>query len=243
MRGISLPAEKIPQKVEEKLVSRVIRKYRARVFQGYLALALVGFATLAIAARFIPYFSIDLAITRAIQQFNPPWFDFLMRTITDLGISPQFVILITFLVIFLLVAKLRWEGVSAIFSILGITIFGSAVKLIVHRARPTTDLVHVISQLKDFSFPSGHVMSYMAFFGFLWFLSYDLLGHSPARTILLIIFGALVILVGPSRIYSGEHWASDVLGAYFLGSLWLTITIYFYRWGKGKFKNGKAIPE
>lgn len=225
------------ESVEERLVSRVIRKYRVRVFQGYLALALAGFISLAVAARFIPYFSIDLAITRAIQQFNPPWFDLLMRTITNLGFSPQFTILITLLIIFLLIARLKWEGIAATFAILGIEFFGSAAKLIVHRARPAADLVHVISQINSFSFPSGHVMSYMAFFGFLWFLSYDLLKHSPLRTLLLIIFGALILLVGPSRIYSGEHWASDVLGAYFLGSLWLAATIYFYRWGKRKFKN------
>lgn len=221
-----------PSPIEDKLVSRVTSKYRAKVFQGYVVLAIIGFVILAIAARFIPYFPLDLTITRSIQLFNPGWFDWLMRVITDLGASPQFLILITLLIISLLVAKLKWEGTFATFAILGITIFGSMAKLIVHRARPAADLVHVINQLKDYSFPSGHVMSYTAFFGFLWFLSYDLLGHSPIRTILLIIFGALVVLVGPSRIYSGEHWTSDVVGAYFLGSIWLAITIYFYRYAK-----------
>ena len=147
-------------------------KYRAKVFQGYIILALVGFSALAVAARFIPYFPLDLTITRTIQQFNPGWFDWLMRIITDLGASPQFTIITTLLIISLLVAKLKWEGTFATFSILGITIFGSIAKLIVHRARPAADLVHVINQLKDYSFPSGHVMSYTAFFGFLWFLSY-----------------------------------------------------------------------
>lgn len=229
------------ENVEEKLVSRVTRKYRARVFQGYMVLALAGFTALAIAARFVPYFPIDLTITRTIQQFNPLWFDWLMRVITDLGAQPQFSILAALLIIFLLVSRLKWEGISAIFAIVGISIFGSAIKLIVHRARPTTDLVQVFNQLKDFSFPSGHVMSYTAFFGFLWFLSYVLLGHSRLRLVLLITFAMLIILVGPSRIYTGEHWASDVLGAYFFGSLWLAVTIYFYRWRKKIIKNEKII--
>ncbi len=207
-------------------------RYRAKVFQGYIILALVGFSALAVAARFIPYFPLDLTITRAIQQFNPGWFDWLIRVIIMLGAPPKSTIITTLLIISLLVAKLKWEGTFSTFAILGITIFGSIAKLIVHRARPAADLVHVINQLKDYSFPSGHVMSYTAFFGFLWFLSYDLLGHSPIRTILLIIFGALVVLGGPSRIYSGEYWASDVVGAYFLGSIWLAVKIYFYRYAK-----------
>jgi hypothetical protein len=46
---------------------------------------------------------------------------------------------------------------------------------------------------------------------------------------------ALIILIGISRIYLGQHWASDVLGAYLLGSLTLVAIIQLYRWGKTRF--------
>jgi undecaprenyl-diphosphatase len=52
---------------------------------------------------------------------------------------------------------------------------------------------------------------------------------------LLVFFGGLVILIGISRIYVGEHWASDVLGAYLLATLTLVAVIWFYRWGKTRF--------
>ena len=42
-------------------------------------------------------------------------------------------------------------------------------------------------------------------------------------------------LMGVSRIYQGQHWFSDVMGAYLLGSVWLALTIKFYRWGKPRF--------
>jgi len=76
---------------------------------------------------------------------------------------------------------------------------------------------------------------YTAFFGFLMFLGYTLLKPSFARTVMLVILGSLVGLVGLSRIYLGDHWASDVVGAYLLGSLWLALSIAIYRWGKTRF--------
>src|SRR5262249_47924490 len=54
----------------------------------------------------------------------------------------------------------------------------------------------------------------------------------------------LIIVMGLSRIYLGHHWFSDVRGASLLGSLWLALTIKFYRWGKELFfRRQPAAPE
>jgi undecaprenyl-diphosphatase len=67
------------------------------------------------------------------------------------------------------------------------------------------------------------------------FLGFALLKPSLGRAVMLVILGSLVGLVGLSRIYLGDHWASDVTGAYLLGSLWLTVSVSLYRWGQTRF--------
>jgi membrane-associated phospholipid phosphatase len=158
-----------------------------------------------------------------------------MRVVSWAGYMPQAVVVVLALSLPLYAASLRWESVIAVWAALGETLLNLLVKLFVHRPRPTADLVHVVKMLASFSFPSGHVMFYSGFFGFLWFLAYTHLKPSPLRSLLLVGFGLLVASVGLSRIYLGEHWASDVVGGYLLGGLGLFLIVRLYQWGNGRF--------
>jgi undecaprenyl-diphosphatase len=129
---------------------------------------------------------------------------------------------------------LRWEAVVTLVAASSVAI-AALVKLFVDRPRPSIDLVEVFRELTTSGFPSGHVLSTTSLCGFFAFLSYTLLKPSPGRTALLVFFILLVALMGPSRIYQGQHWFSDVMGAYLLASLWLALTIIIYRWGKPRF--------
>ena len=72
---------------------------------------------------------------------------------------------------------------------------------------------------------------------------YTLLKSSWWRVLLLILLAGMVALIGVSRIYSGQHWASDVLAAYVLGSVWLGLSIWFYRWGKPRFFVNQPVAK
>jgi undecaprenyl-diphosphatase len=48
--------------------------------------------------------------------------------------------------------------------------------------------------------------------------------------ITIVVCGMLIVLIGPSRIFLGAHWASDVLGGYIIGMIWLFILILAYKW-------------
>jgi membrane-associated phospholipid phosphatase len=166
-----------------------------------------------------------------------------MDALTWIGFPPQAWIISVVIILFLYISRLKWETVIAAFSLIGITVLGLSIKVLVERPRPSADLVNVVTQLSDYSFPSGHVLYFTTFFGFLLFLVYTLFKHSWWRTLLLIILGGMVALIGMSRIYEGQHWASDVLAAYLLGSVWLSLSIFVYRWGKPRFFVTQSVAQ
>ena len=233
------PVEKIKNSthkaVQAESVSAPVRRYRAILFQVSLLVIAGGFAVLTFLVKTTPSFAIDLTITRAIQQINIQPFASLMNVVSWPGFFPQSMMIAAVIILVIYAFGLHWEAMMALIASVFSTAINILVKDLVQRSRPLSSLVNVVSILKSYSFPSGHVMFYLGFFGFIVFLSYTLLKPSVKRTLLLVLFGGLIVLVGISRIYLGEHWASDVLGAYLLGSLTLIATISFYRWGKTRF--------
>jgi undecaprenyl-diphosphatase len=217
------------------VVSKPWRRYRADVFTGYLVIAVVAFIILAVLAKTVAYFTFDVTITRAVQEFNVGWFSALMYALSWIGFTPQADVISLLIILFLYASGLKWESVVSAVSLILSTALGLGIKVLIDRPRPSPNVVNVITQLKDYSFPSGHVLFFTAFFGFMIFLAYTLLKPSWWRTLLLVILGAMVALIGLSRVYEGQHWASDVVAAYLLGSLWLTLSIVIYRWGKPRF--------
>jgi undecaprenyl-diphosphatase len=195
----------------------------------------VAFAILTFLVKTTPFFAIDLQITRGLQSIHMPLFGWLMSSVSWAGFAPQSMIITVLIVLVLYGFGLYWEAVMALMAAVFTSTVNVLVKDLIQRPRPSAPLVDVIEVLTSYSFPSGHVMFYTGFFGFIWFLAFTLLKPSLTRNLLLIFFGSLVLLVGASRIYRGEHWASDVLGAYLLASLTLVIIIQIYRWGKTRF--------
>ena len=224
------------------MVATLWRRYRADVFQGCDVGAVVVFFILAVLVKTVADFTFDVTITRAVQTFGAGWFGALMVALSWIGFPPQAYVITLLILLSLYASGLKWETVVAFGSVIRSSALGLGIKVLIDRPRPSTDLVNVIIQLKDDSFPSGHVLFFTVFFGFVLFLAYTLFKHSWWRTLLLVGLGAMVALIGLSRIYLGQHWASDVVAAYLLGSVWLTLTILCYRWGKLRFFVGQRIP-
>jgi undecaprenyl-diphosphatase len=231
-------------KVRAAVATERARRYRTWLFQGYIIAVLIAFSILALTANLVAYLQVDLTVTRELQSDLPHWVRWVMIAISWPGYVVQSISIVLLTVVILSVLGLRWEAVSALFAALNSGIINYLVKVVVRRPRPTSDLVDVFSQLNSYSFPSGHVMFYVGFFGFLLFLTFILFKRTIKRRIGIILLALLILGVGISRMYLGEHWASDVIGGYLLGSLCLILSIQFYRWGKDRFSHDQAVaPE
>ncbi|MCY7420112.1 MAG: phosphatase PAP2 family protein, partial [Chloroflexi bacterium] len=99
------------------------------------------------------------------------------------------------------------------------------------RPRPVagTDLRVVAAELGGTSFPSGHVLSYVGTYGWLSVVVSMVVRPIWPRRLMVALLAGLVALVGPSRIYQGHHWATDVAASYLLGFSYLAGLVALYR--------------
>lgn len=233
------PVEKVKGAAEQaakaEVTSRPKRELRTYLFEIGLFAVIGAFTTLTILVKTTPSFPIDLQITRMLQSLSSPFFAWLMSLISWPGFSPQTFLIAALIVLGWYLFGFHWEAVASFVAAVFVPLVNVIVKDYIRRPRPGVDVVNVFRILDSYSFPSGHVMFYVGFFGFMWFLVYTLYKRSWRRTAILIVLGVFIALVGASRVYLGQHWPSDVLGAYLLGSLTLAVILWFYRWGKKRF--------
>jgi undecaprenyl-diphosphatase len=130
---------------------------------------------------------------------------------------------------------LRLEAITVVIVSATSALLDTLLKFIVARPRPSASMVEIIQAASGKSFPSGHVMSYVALWGLLFSFSIILFrGNYWWRTTLLVVSALFVVLVGPSRVYLGDHWASDVLGTYLLSGLLVGVALWIYLYLKGR---------
>lgn len=202
------------------------RRHRLAFIGALLVLTLVSFLTLL--ARLYTVLPIDVWVTQELQEHQWAAVARVMYAVSIFGYSPWSTLTVavgTGLVGLLL----GWRnGAYLLLITVGQGLANAAIKGIIGRPRPIDTLVEVFVPEHGFSFPSGHVMFYTVFFGFLLFLMLTRMAHSWLSWLLRAPLAALVVLVGPSRIILGSHWLSDVLAAYLLGILLLVLAIEVY---------------
>ena len=213
----------------ETIVSKPRAAKRATWAVRVFVAALCIYAVLALLANRYAYFAWDLVLARRIQSIELPGFAALMSGVSVLGNGWIAWPLVAVAGLVMLSARLRTEAVTCLAGAFLGWIVNQFLKFIVARPRPAPDLVHVPGVYQFQSFPSGHVIFFVEFFGLLFFLSYVLLERGLLRRVALGVLGLLIGLVGVSRIYLGAHWPSDVAGAYLAGGIWLMLCIEAYR--------------
>lgn len=94
--------------------------------------------------------------------------------------------------------------------------------------RPTPDVMRVTDPSSGFGFPSGHTMAAVVFCGIVLYLAWHLIENRPLRLLVQSLSVFAILGMGFSRIYSGAHWPSDVLGAYLWGAFYTVLLILVF---------------
>ncbi|MGC2697662.1 MAG: phosphatase PAP2 family protein [Candidatus Angelobacter sp.] len=163
----------------------------------------------------------DAAIRSWVHQFASSGMTRAMNAISLLGYN---VLIVELVIAFVVFARLRWRRAAVWLAVamVGALLLDLALKYAYHRPRPTAFFG---SAPHSYSFPSGHALCSLCFYGVLAGLLSARIKSRPWRILLWTIAVLLIIAIGLSRIYLGVHYPSDVLAGYLAATVWVGTVI------------------
>ena len=179
---------------------------------GFLALAEDVFNKELMKGDVIGY---KLISTYLISDFATP----IAKFITNFGGA---IFLISIAIILFVAIKNKKTGATVVTNLVIITIINQLLKRILQRPRP--EEFRIINET-GYSFPSGHSMVSMAFYGYLIYLIYKNVKNKYLKWTLIVLLSVLICAIGISRIYLGVHYTSDVLAGFLISISYLVIYI------------------
>ena len=132
------------------------------------------------------------------------------------------IILILLSLVILLICKDKKMGLIIMINLLVSILLNIIFKGIIQRDRPLEDFLIIES---GYSFPSGHSMVSMAYYGLIIYFIYKKIKDKRVRNVLMFLIGLLILAIGFSRIYLGVHFASDVIGGFLISIIYLVCAI------------------
>ena len=141
----------------------------------------------------------------------------IMKVITNLSSA---YVLIAIAIGTLLFIKNKKIGLCVTGNLVISTLRNQLLKYIIQRPRP--EGYRLIAE-SGYSFPSGHSMVSMAFYGLIIYLIWKMVKNKRIKYVACGILGFLIPMIGFSRIYLGVHYASDVIGGFAISIVYLLL--------------------
>ncbi len=124
---------------------------------------------------------------------------------------------------FLFIKKHRWYSIKVPAIALSSLALMFGLKNLFGRDRP---LIPLLEEARGLSFPSGHALMSVTFYGLLIYIVFKGYKNRPLKWTFIILLLLLILVIGFSRIYLRVHYASDVLAGFSVGLLWLVICVW-----------------
>lgn len=191
--------------------SRLPLSLRPRLVAGKLTLVTV----LALAVTEVSFLSrLDSSLGAAARGQRTDSFTAAVWAITDLA-GTDAIVLVTAVLAAVLAALQHWRGaVALVLSVLTTQAVVTVLKVLVSRPRPRG----AMGDPSGFSFPSAHSASAVALYATIALIAATIWNRVP-RIAAFVATGAMVVLVGLSRVYLGVHYPTDVLAGWLTGGI------------------------
>ena len=157
----------------------------------------------------------QLAYWAIVENLRADWLTPIMEAFSALA-TPM--VLVGMLLVIAAFAPGRRPGWFCTVNLALAALLNVVLKAIVQRPRPEGFRLAVET---GFSFPSGHSMAAMAFFGLIVWMVWRYERDRGQRLLLTGAFSFIIVMIGVSRVYLGVHYASDVIGGFCASLIWL----------------------
>lgn len=172
--------------------------------------------------------SFDVSISRAVQGSDIPGLAGMANFVTVAG-GTIAIFAVGAAVLLWLVRAGHYAATVPVLAALALRIGNTVIKTTVDSPRPTSDFVRTLENPSGNGFPSAHVMGVVLLYGVIAILANELIASRVVRLSVQIASVAMILIVGPGRIYTGAHWPTDVFGAYLYGALFLIPMVVAYQ--------------
>lgn len=143
------------------------------------------------------------------------------RAVTWFGNSATIIAFVAVVVVALGLRRRYWAAFRVLFaSGIGALVI-TGLKLFFSRERPLEQVIPATG----YSFPSGHAFASTVFYGMMIYLTWRLTERGWLRALALVVFTALFVVVGLSRVYLNVHYLSDVMAGWLGGGAWLVASL------------------
>jgi len=218
----------------------MFKRLSARVKKFWAALALLSVEMIIVLGLFLGALVLFVNMIRRVfflhnNRFDDKVFAYLnkhvsnenndiMMFFTYLGrhefLIPANLLLIAY---FLFIKKHRWYSIKVPAIALSSLALMFGLKHLFERNRP---LVPLLEQARGLSFPSGHALMSVTFYGLLIYIVFKGFKNKAFKWTLISLLLLLILTIGFSRIYLRVHYASDVIAGFCVGLLWLVICVW-----------------
>ena len=175
-----------------------------------------------------------LILKNGVLDIDTKFYDFIKNTfisekftpyikiLTNLG-GPVVLLIVSIIIMFFI--KNKRINIAIIVNLISVFLLNQLLKIIIQRSRPNSINWLVIES--GYSFPSGHAMVSMGYYGFLIYLVYTRI-NKKYKWIIISLISLIILFIGISRIYLGVHFLSDILGGFLGAIMYLIVFVFCY---------------